>query len=107
MTYRVDLTEEAWSKIRDQARYIAEEAQAPLNAGRWLSRILEAAETLERWPKRCPVAVESAFFPFEVRSLNIDGYLLLFVVDDDAGEVRVLNARHGRQRPIAPNDRDE
>ena len=102
MIYRVDLTDEAWSKIRDQARYIAEEAQAPLNAGQWLGRILDAVETLEQWPKRCPEAVESAFFPFQVRSLNIDGYLLLFTVDDDAGVVRVLNARHGRQLPTTP-----
>lgn len=32
MRYRVDLTDEAWSKIREQARYIVEEALAPLNA---------------------------------------------------------------------------
>lgn len=100
MRYRVDLTDEAWSKIRAQARYIAEEAQAPLNAARWLVRVLEAADTLEEHPKRCTRAIEDAFFPVEIRMLNVDGFLLLFTVDDDACVVRVLNARHGRQLPL-------
>lgn len=96
MIYRVVLTDEAWAKIRDQAHYIADEAGPPLNAGRWLSRILEAVDTLEHWPRRCPEAIESVYFPFEVRALSVDGFLLLFTVDDDECVVRVVNARHGR-----------
>lgn len=102
MSYRVDLTDEAWAKIRAQAHYIAEEAQAPLNAARWLARVLEATGTLENHPKRCPKAIEDAFFPVEIRMLNVEGFLLLFAVNDDARVVSVLNARHGRQLPIEP-----
>ena len=107
MIYRVDLTDEALGKIRDQARYIAEEAGEPVNAGRWLAGVLESVDTLERWPRRCAVADEDAFFTIEIRKLNIDGFLLLFTVDDDAGVVTVLNARHGRQLPITPKKDDQ
>lgn len=100
MIYRVDLTDEAWSKIRDQARYIAGEGGSPANAAQWLSRVLAAVDTLEHWPRRCPEAAENAFFPFEVRMLSVDGFLLLFTVDDAEGVVRVVNARHGRQLPL-------
>lgn len=48
MIFRVDLTDEALGKIRDQARYIAEEAGESVNAGRWLARVLESVDTLER-----------------------------------------------------------
>ena len=99
MRYAVDLTDEAWAKIRAQAFYIAEEAGAPLNAVRWLERVLDAAETLETSPRRCALALEAPFFPFELRALSVDGFLLLFTVDDSEGVVRVLSARHGRQLP--------
>lgn len=102
MIYRVDLTDEAFDKIRDQARYIAEEGGAPLNAGRWLARVLDAVDTLEQSPRRCPLALEDPFFSFELRALNIDGFMLLFTVDDDDRVVRVISARHGRQEPQIP-----
>lgn len=87
------------AKVLEQARYIAVEGQSPLNAGRWLDRVLLAVESLSTLPKRCPLAIESAFRPYEIRSLNIDGFLVLFTVDDEAQTVLVLNVRHSRQLP--------
>lgn len=97
--YRVVITEQALARIGEQARYIAIEGQAPLNAARWLSRVLAAAEMLETMPRRYPVASENGHHPFEVRALSVDGFLLLFTVSDEDRAVRVLNARHARQLP--------
>ena len=99
MIYRVVITEQALARIEEQTRCIAIEGQAPLNAARWLSRVLAAAETLETMPRRCAKAAEDGHFPFEIRALNIDGFLLLFTVSDEDRSVRVLNARHARQLP--------
>ncbi len=99
MSYRVIITDQALARIDEQTAYIAVEAEAPLNAARWLSRVLAAADTLGSMPRRCPKAPESGHHPFELRALNIDGFLLLFTIDDDDRTVRVLNARHGRQLP--------
>lgn len=99
MIYRVIITEQALARIDEQTAYIAVEANAPLNAARWLSRVLAAADTLESMPRRCPKAPEDGHHPFEVRALNIDGFLLLFTINDDDRTVRVLNARHARQLP--------
>lgn len=99
MTYTIDVAEEAIARIRAQARYIAVEEQAPLNAERWLLRVLAAADSLEQFPRRCPMAAEAEACNFEVRALNIDGFLLLFTINDELKKVRVVTARHGRQLP--------
>lgn len=99
MRYRVIITDQALRRIEEQARYIAEEGHAPLNAARWLSRVLAAADELETMPRRFARALEDGHRGLEIRDVNIDGYLLLFTIDDATGTVFVLNARHGRQMP--------
>jgi len=51
MSYRVLITRPAYSQILEQARYIAVDCHAPLNAARWLQRLLEAADTLAQFPR--------------------------------------------------------
>jgi len=99
MTYRVRITPGAEAAILEQARYIATEANAPINAARWLQRVYDAAETLEQWPRRCPLAEEDAFRPFEIRKYSVDGFLLLFTIIEQTQTVWIITARHGRQLP--------
>jgi plasmid stabilization system protein ParE len=99
LSYRVLITEQALARIDEQAAHIAVDAGAPLNAARWLSRVLAAAETLESMPRRCPRAPEDGHRPFEIRALSVDGFLLLFTIDEGERTVTVLNARHARQLP--------
>lgn len=60
----------------------------PLNAGWWLARVQDAGDTLEQSPRRCPLALEDTSFTFELRVLNIDGFILLFTVDDTSRVAR-------------------
>lgn len=99
MKYRVVITDQALGRIEEQARYIAEVGHAPLNAARWLSRVLAAADELETMPRRFARSLEDGHRGLEIRDINIDGYLLLFTIDDGARTVFVLNARHCRQSP--------
>jgi len=99
MTYRVRITPGAEAAILEQARYIATEAQAPLNAARWLQRVYDAAETLEQWPRRCPLAEEDAYRPFEIRKHSVDGFLLLLTIKEGTQTMWVVAARRGRQKP--------
>lgn len=55
MNYRVEVTVDAMASIREYVRYIAVERQAPLNAERWLQTVLEAIDSLETFPYRCPL----------------------------------------------------
>lgn len=99
MKFRVVITNNALARIDEQVEYIAFESEAPLNAARWLERVLDAAATLETLPRRCPRAPEDGHHPFEVRALNVEGFLLLFTVHDAERTVYVLNARHSRRLP--------
>ena len=99
MTYSVRITPAAEASIREQARYIAIDEQAPLNAARWLKRIYDAAESLDQWPRRCALADEDRYRPYEIRKFGVDGYLLLFTIVDETNTVWVIATRHGRQLP--------
>ena len=69
--YGVELTETARAQIARQARYIAVDAQAPVNAQRWLESVWDAVDSLERFPRRCARAEEDAYVAYGVRHLVI------------------------------------
>ena len=62
----------------------------------------DAIASLATFPKRCPIAPESARFPFEVRQLLYGRkphvYRILFTIENNT--VNVLHIRHGRRKPI-------
>lgn len=99
MRFRVEVADEARQSIRESVRYIAIERKAPLNAERWLARIWQAVDSLERFPHRCPLAPESRALPYEVRTKMVGSHLLLFHIDDGANVVHILGFRHGHRRP--------
>ena len=99
MIYSVRYTDQVRNAILEQARYIAVDCCAPLNAERWLERIWDGIDSLEQWPHRCSLALENEFRPFEIRNINVDGYLTAYTVDDDTRIVWVIGFRHARQEP--------
>jgi plasmid stabilization system protein ParE len=100
MKYDVFMSERAWASVLAQAEYIAREAGSPQNADAFLERVLGAIDELETMPRRFGVALEASVTGVEVRAVRLDGYLLLFIVDDAQRRVRIIAARHGRQRPL-------
>ncbi|HYO26603.1 MAG TPA: type II toxin-antitoxin system RelE/ParE family toxin [Lacipirellulaceae bacterium] len=101
MRYRVEVVPEAEAAIAASVRYIAVDCRSPINAERWLQKLLHAIETLENSPRRCPLAPEDSLVSYEVRMRVIGGYLLLFTIDDSAGKVHVMHFRHGSMLPRA------
>ena len=99
MIYSVRYTDQVRNAILEQARYIAVERWPPLNAERWLERIWDGIDSLERWPRRCSFALENEFRPFEIRNINVDGYLSIYTIDDDARIVWGIGFRHACQDP--------
>ena len=97
--FAVELTDAALSAIAEQARYIAVDAQAPVNAQSWLERIWDAADSLERWPCRATLAEEDAYVVYEVRQLVVGKHLILFTVDEERRKIWIIGFRHGHRRP--------
>ncbi|HZK81795.1 MAG TPA: type II toxin-antitoxin system RelE/ParE family toxin [Humisphaera sp.] len=103
MKYTVEVTQAAFDAIRTQARYIAVEYQAPLNASRWLEQVWDVIDGLEHMPSRHNLAPEDAFKPYEVRRALIGIFMVLFTIDEEAHTVTVIGFRHGSRLP-RPND---
>ena len=104
--FSVEITDTAFVTIRKHARYIAVERQSPENAKRWLERVWDAVDSLERLPRRAAKAQEDEFLAYEVRQLVVGSHLLLFTIDDDQRKVWVIGLRHGHRLP-RPEDLPE
>lgn len=98
MKYEVMISERAHSRIRAQARYIADERLAPDAAARWLEKMIDAAGSLAEMPRRSALAEEDAHRSYEVRQLLVENYLLLYTIIDETQSVWIIGFRHGRQR---------
>lgn len=99
MKYTVEITDAAFEAIRAQARYIAFDCHASLNAARWLEKVWDAVDGLEHMPQRHNLAAEDAHKSYEVRRALVGDYLILFTIDESAGKVWVIGFRHGSRLP--------
>jgi len=70
---------------------------------RWFLKLDEAITSLTEQPKRCKLAPEARYFPFEVRQLLYGDkphvYRILFSIEGDT--VFILHVRHGVRMPNA------
>ncbi len=97
--YTVHLTDEAWEPIQAQVRYIAIEKQAPENASRWLARLLDAIDTLERIPRRHGLDEHQTHMHGAdvYRMVFEQTYLVFYTIDQERRRVDVVSFRHGAQ----------
>lgn len=100
MTYHVIIQPQAEADL--DAAYLRMRARAPQAAARWFVDIVEAINSLEQFPRRCPLAPENDYFEEEIRQLlygrRDNVYRILFTIQDDT--VHVLHVRHGAQRHL-------
>lgn len=104
MKYQVTLTNTAKADLRVAARWLSEQA-SPSMADKWLVGLYKAMNTLEKPPRRCPVAAESHKFPVEIRELlygrkKTGKHRILFQIDADT--VSILYVRHSSQDELEP-----
>ena len=97
-TYRVIIQPNAEAELEAAYQYRAE--HAPQAAARWFTGLVEAINSLEQFPARCPLAPENAHFAEEIRQLlygaRRDVFRILFTMQGDT--VHVLHIRHGAQQ---------
>ena len=96
--YRVIIQPNAEAEI--EAAYLYRYARAPQAAAGWFAGLVEAINSLEQLPARCPLAPENAYVAEEIRRLlygaRRDVFRILFTIQGDA--VQVLHVRHGAQQ---------
>jgi toxin ParE1/3/4 len=96
MAYRVKVTGGAQRDLIDISERIV--VDGSVAAARWFSRLEAAIDTLERFPRRCPVAPESKKSNRELRHLlygsKRDVYRVIYDIDEPQKLVRVRAVRH-------------
>lgn len=101
MTFRIETTAEAERDADTILEWLTSEHAGDTGV-RWFRALQDAIESLAEFPERCPVAPESALFPFEVRHLLYGRlpkiYRILFTTTGNT--VYVLHIRHGRRQPV-------
>lgn len=93
MRYEVVVQPVAEAELEEAYRYIWKDS--PERAARWRRQVLAKAESLNRWPARCPLAPESDAFAFEIRHIVVGRYRLLFTVLEAQRQVHIVHIRHG------------
>lgn len=106
MAYRVSLAAPAETDAYSALERIR--AAAPLHAERWLARLFEAIFSLDKLPTRCPVIPEAKELGFPARHLLYGKgngvYRIIFHVQKDERDVRVLRIWHASRHAITAAD---
>jgi plasmid stabilization system protein ParE len=106
MRFRVEIAKNAETELEQLYLLVIE--RAPHRGAAWFNGLEQAIRTVDRHPKRCPVAPESLDPARPVRVLHYGRshhvYRVFFTVDRTAGAVRVVHVRHGARKPPAPHE---
>ncbi|MGO8673957.1 MAG: type II toxin-antitoxin system RelE/ParE family toxin [Capsulimonadaceae bacterium] len=102
--YRIILQPEAYDGMESAYAYI--ERESPASAHKWAVGLMDAINSLDMFPARCPLAPESELFRHEIRQLlygkGRNAYRILFTIQGDA--VSILHIRHGAQDVLRSDD---
>jgi toxin ParE1/3/4 len=97
MVYRVELTLRAERDLDYLYERISADDSSP--AARWFDGLEEAIYTLERFPRRSPIAPEGKKAKPRLRHLPYgakrDVYRVIYEIDEPRKVVRVLTVRYG------------
>ena len=93
--YYVCYSDEAKDDLRNIFLYIAYELGSRDNAEGQVNRIRECIRSLERFPKRNPPVPYEPWASLGMRRLNVDTYVVLYLVDEDRGRVEIVRIPYG------------
>lgn len=96
--YEVILSPGVQAAIVEQGLFIAFEADAPVNADRWIDSVEAAIEALAEHPHRHQLLDDDGT-RWPLRQLVVGSHLVLFRVDEVRRRVLVVGFRHGHRLP--------
>lgn len=106
MAYRVELARNAEVELEELYLWVV--ARAPHQGAKWFNGLERAVLSLDRLPKRCPVAPECINPDQPVRVLSYGRkphvYRVFFTVNDTAEAVRVVHIRHRARTAPGPDE---
>jgi plasmid stabilization system protein ParE len=106
MPYRIAVAEAAEADAEYIYEWVLE--QAPRRGPEWFDELVESLNSLERLPRRCPLAREAKELGREIRCLHFGRrhgvYRILYEIDEKSRTVWILHIRHGARRDLVLED---
>ncbi len=100
MSYQIILEADAEQDIDAATAWLAQYEPAKAVARHF--DVMEAIDSLQTFPLRCPLAPESVTYGVAIRQLIFQNYRILYLVVRQT--VYVLRVRHGRQDTLTPDE---
>jgi plasmid stabilization system protein ParE len=104
LAFRVDITETAISDAEEYVQFIREQGSEPEVAQRWWHGLLDAIDSLEEMPERCPLIPETDEFADKLRHLFYSSHRIVFRINETAKTVVVLRIYHAARKTLSRDD---
>ncbi|WP_026654565.1 type II toxin-antitoxin system RelE/ParE family toxin [Butyrivibrio sp. AE3003] len=93
--YYVSYSDEAKDDLRNLFMHIAYNLGSRDNAEGQVNRIREAIKKLDKFPKRNPSVPYEPWASLGMRRLNVDNYVVLYIVDETNERVEIVRIPYG------------
>jgi plasmid stabilization system protein ParE len=98
LRYSVEITDAALADAEEYVLFIRRQSNDELAAVSWWNGLLEAVDSLESLPSRCPRIPEAEHFAGKLHHLIYASHRIIFEVEP--GRVTVLRIYHGARKPL-------
>ena len=95
--YRIEFTRDAVTDLNELLNYIAFELLVPETALSYVQEIENAISSLASLPGRIKPISEEPWFSRGVRRLQVNNFYVYYQIDDDAGQVTILNVIYAKR----------
>ena len=93
--YYVSYSDEAKDDLRNIFMHIAYNLGSRDNAESQVNRIRKAIKKLDKFPKRNPSVPYEPWASLGMRRLNVDNYVVLYIVDETNERVEIVRIPYG------------
>ena len=101
MEYKVKITPFAFSQLAETVKYISDVLLVPETAAKWLDVLHSSIKSLSSMPNRFPLTEEQPWREKGIRKLNVKGFLVYYLVDEERKTVTVTAVVYGRRDQIS------
>ena len=101
MEYKVKITPFAFSQLAETVNYISGVLLVPETAAKWLDVLQSSIRSLSSMPNRFPLTEEQPWREKGIRKLNVKGFFVYYLVDEERKTVTVTAVVYGRRDQIS------
>lgn len=97
MTYKVKLTNNALTQLKETVGYISKVLLEPEVARQWSNRIKKEILNLKYMPLRYPLVDEEAWRAEGIHKMTIENFIVYYWVNDNTSTVWITAVLYGRR----------